>query len=67
MWVDIYLRMGEWMWRCDAYYDHERQHGEKIERVLMDISREQIAKVLDSCVRGFAKLKKFQKSKYKLG
>ena len=25
---DIYLRTGEWMWRCDAEYKQERMHGE---------------------------------------
>ena len=28
IWVEIYLRTGEWMWRCDAEYKQERMHGE---------------------------------------
>ena len=28
VWVEIYLRTSEWMWRCDAEYKQERMHGE---------------------------------------
>ena len=28
IWVEIYLRTGEWMRRCDAEYKQERMHGE---------------------------------------
>ena len=28
IWVETYLRTGEWRWRCDAEYKQQRMHGE---------------------------------------
>ena len=52
IWVEIYLRTGEWMWRFDAEYKQKRIHGQNVEGVMMDrmISRKLKGKVMGFCV-----------------